>query len=169
MNPVTVVLAIYQLESELERELQFRGIVFKKIDRLYFLATHYCPLFAQVTWTNCQTVPITSIGDGIKKLKARGKNWALFSIGNHRRAQLIQDGLPKINVEPIVFLADAPKNSMGGWTLFDENTVICSTQTTSRYPLGKIEFVENKRIPPSRAYLKLWDPLPTTCCKDNSA
>ena len=59
--------------------------------------------------------------------------------------------------EPIPFLADAPKHAMGGWTLLDERTILCSTQTTSRYPLGKVEFVENKQIPPSRAYLKLWE------------
>ena len=163
MNFTTVALAIYQLESELERELKFRAIAFKRIDRLYFLDQHYCPLFAQVTWTNCQTLPIASIGDGIKKLKALGRNWALFSIDNHRRAQLIQDGLPKINDEPIAFSANTPKHSMGGWTLFDANTIICSTQTTSRYSLGKIEFVENKTVPPSRAYLKLWEFFTVHC------
>lgn len=163
MNVTTIALAIYQLESELERELHYRGIAFEKHDRLYFLATHYCPLFAQVTWQNCQTLPITSIGDGIKKLKALGRNWALFSIDNHRRAQLIQDGLPKINDEPIPFLANTPKHSMGAWTLFDANTIICSTQTSSRYPLGKIEFIENKTVPPSRAYLKLWEFFTVHC------
>lgn len=163
MHVVTIALAIYQLESELERELQHRNITFKKHDRLYFLDKHYIPLFAQVTWTNCQTLAIASIGDGIKKLKALGKNWSLFSIDNHRRAQLIQDGLSKINEDPIIFLADKPKHSMGGWTLFDANTIICSTHTTSVYPLGKIEFIENKTFPPSRAYVKLWEFFTVHC------
>jgi 23S rRNA (cytidine2498-2'-O)-methyltransferase len=163
MNPTTIALAIYELESELERELTFRNISFEKHDRLYFLDRDYCPLFAQVTWMNCQTVSITSIGDGIKKLRTLGKNWALFSIDNHRRAQLIQDGLAKIKDDPIPFLAEAPKYTMGGWTLLDANTIICSTQTTSRYPLGKIEFVENKEIPPSRAYIKLWEFFTVYC------
>lgn len=154
---MNIALAIYELESELERELTFRNIPFEKYDRLYFFKENYCPLFAQVTWINCQTIPITSIGDGIKKLKTLGKNWALFSIGHHRRAQLIQDGLPKIKYDPIPFLAQNPKHPMGGWTLLDEQTIICSTETTSPYPLGKIEFIENREIPPSRAYLKLWE------------
>jgi len=157
MHVVTVVVAIYSLELELERELRYRAITFEKHDRLYFLDRHYCPVFAQVTWLDCQRIPIISINDGIKKLKALGKNWSLFSIGNHRRAQLIQNGLPKIPDNPLLFLAAPPKNRMGGWTLFDANTIICSTQTTSSYPLGKIEFVENKSVPPSRAYLKLWE------------
>lgn len=157
MKLCNVALAIYDLETELERELRFRNISFEKHDRLYFLDTDYRPLFAQVTWLQCQTLSITSINDGIKQLRALGKNWALFSIGNHRRAQLIQDGLAKIKNEPIPFLAEQSKHTMGGWTLLDANTIICSTQTTSRYPLGKIEFIENKEIPPSRAYLKLWE------------
>ena len=157
MNPINIALAIYNLEFELERELKFRKIQFEKHDRLYFLDQDYRPLFAQVTWIGCQTIKIQSIGDGIKKLRALGKNWALFTIGNHRRAQLIQDGLYKIKQEPVEFLSEEPKHTMGGWTLFDKDTIICSIQTTSRYPLGKIEFIENKTTPPSRAYLKLWE------------
>ncbi|MCC7415025.1 MAG: hypothetical protein IT346_02955 [Epsilonproteobacteria bacterium] len=163
MNVVTIALAIYHLESELERELNFRGISFEKHDRLYCLDADYSPLFAQVTWRHCQTIAIASIGDAIKKLKALGRNWALYSIGNHRRAQLIQDGLPKLNQEPVPFLADKPKHPMGGWTLLDENSIICSLHTTSRYPLGAIGFVENKSVPPSRAYLKLWEFFTVHC------
>ncbi|MDR3550862.1 MAG: SAM-dependent methyltransferase [Candidatus Babeliales bacterium] len=157
MNFINVSLAIFQLEGELERELDYRNITYQKHDRLYFFDAHYCPIFAQVTWINCQTISIASIGDGIKKLKALGRNWSLFTIGHHGRAQLIQDGLYKIKNNPIPFLAEQPKYPMGGWTLLDQNTIVCSTQTTSRYPLGKIEFDENKTIPPSRAYLKLWE------------
>lgn len=157
MNLINIALAIYELEHELERELKYRQINFEKHDRLYFLDKNYCPLFAQVTWIECQKINIASIGDGIKKLKAAGRNWSLFTIGNHRRAQLIQDGLYKIKNVNIEFLSDLPKYPMGGWTLLDASTIIYSTKTTSLYPLGKVEFIENKIIPPSRAYLKLWE------------
>jgi len=158
-----IALAPYGLELELERELNFRKIAFTKQDRLYFFETNYSPVFAQVTAFECQKIAITSIGDGIKKLRALGKNWAHFSIGNHGRAQLIQDGLAKIKTDPIPFLADMPKHPMGFWTLLDANTIIYATQTTSRYPLGKIEFIENKTVPPSRAYLKLWEFFTVHC------
>lgn len=157
MNIINISLAIYGLEKELERELTYRSILFKKHDRLYFLSTDYRPLFAQVTWINCQTLPITSISDGAKKLRNLGRNWALFSINNHRRANLIQESLPKVADNQIQFLAPQPTHPMGGWTLLDANTIVCSPETTSNYPLGKVEFVENKVIPPSRAYLKLWE------------
>ncbi len=157
MNVTTIALAIYQLENELERELTYRSISFKKHDRLYFYASDYRPIFAQVVWFNCQTIAITSINDGIKKLRAIAKNWALFSIGNHRRAELIQDGLAAFTPAIIPFLGELPKHPMGGWTLYGPNTIIYSTTTTSKFPLGKIEFEENKTEPPSRAYLKLWE------------
>lgn len=157
MNVINIALTIFELENELERELNFRNVKFEKHDRLYLLDQNYCPIFAQVTWINCKKVYITSINDGIKQLKSFGRNWSLFTIGNHRRAQLIQDGLYKIKNPPIDFLAEKPKYTMGGWTLLDTNTIVYSTETTSRYPLGKCEFNENKTIPPSRAYLKLWE------------
>lgn len=163
MKTINISLALYELETELERELKFRNIAFEKHDRLYFFHENYCPLFAQVTWIQCQKISIVSIGDGIKKLKALGKNWALFTIGNHRRAQLIQDGLPKVKNDPVAFLADGPKHAMGGWTLLDADTIVCSPHTTSRYPLGKVEFIENKTVPPSRAYLKLWEFFTVHC------
>ena len=154
---INVSLAPYSLEHELERELNYRNIAFEKRDRLYFFEADYRPVFAQVTWINCTKLPITSINDAVKQLRALGKNWALFSVGHHRRAQLIQDGLPKIKDEQIPFLAELPKHPMGGWTLYDSNTIICSQETTSPYPLGKCEFIEDKIMPPSRAYLKLWE------------
>lgn len=154
---MNVSLAVYNLEQELERELTYRNIRFEKRDRLYFFDVDYRPMFAQVTWINCRKLSITSIQDGVKQLRVYGKNWALFSIAYHRRAQLIQDGLPKIDAGPIDFLASPPKYPMGGWTLYDRDTIICSQETTSAYPLGVCEFNENKMIPPSRAYLKLWE------------
>ena len=41
MNPKTIALALYELESELERELAYRNISFKKYDRLYFFDAEY--------------------------------------------------------------------------------------------------------------------------------
>jgi 23S rRNA (cytidine2498-2'-O)-methyltransferase len=163
MQYTNAALALYDLEIELERELNYRSIAFEKRDRLYFFNENYKPLFAQVTWIDCQAITISSINDGIKKLKALGKNWALFTIGNHGRAKLIQDGLARIKDSPVLFLAEPPKHPMGGWTLLDANTIIYSTHTTSHYPLGKIEFIENKDVPPSRAYLKLWEFFTVHC------
>ena len=153
---MNIALAPYQLEHELARELRYRNISFEQQDRLFLFEADYVPLFAQVTWRRCTKLTITSINDGIKQLRALGKNWALFSIAYHRRAQLIQQGLAKLKDEPIAFLAPLPQQPMGGWTLYDEHTIWCSQETTSPFALGKCTFIENKAVP-SRAYLKLWE------------
>ena len=149
MQSITIALAIYELENELERELTYRGIKFHKRDRLYFLETNYCPLFAQVTWIECQKIPITSIGDGIKKLHALGRNWSLFTIDNHRRAKLIQDGLYKIK-----------DDSCSLWPHLQNILWVdgrCWMQTPLRVQQTqhrvihweKLNLIENKEVPPS--------------------
>src|SRR4051812_6808089 len=98
MNHFTGYLAIHQLEGELERELELKKIpVAMKKDRLY-LVEGDAPdmIWAQVTARKLEKIEIASIGEGVKKLKSLGRNWGLFTVDHHRRAQLIQEELPKI-------------------------------------------------------------------------
>ncbi len=159
MNHFTGYLAIHQLEEELERELELKKIPVKmKKDRL-FLVEGDAPdmIWAQVTARNLQMIEITSIGDGAKKLKALGRNWGLFTVDHHRRAQLIQDELPKINKKPIPFRHPLPTSPMGFWTLWEPNLMIATQDTNNPFALGEMDFQEDKIMPPSRAYLKLWE------------
>jgi 23S rRNA (cytidine2498-2'-O)-methyltransferase len=41
--------------------------------------------------------------------------------------------------------------------LIDKNTLMASPKTNSTFPLGLVQFNEDKETPPSRAYLKLWE------------
>jgi len=159
MSKFTGYLAIHKFEHELEKELTLKGITeFQKFDRFYLVSgSHPDMIWAQVTAHDLEEHPIQSIGDGIKKLKSLGRNWALFTIGNHRRAQLIQDELPKYNTKPIPFRAPLPEKAMGFWTLKDANTILATQNTNNPYPLGEMTFQEDKVMPPSRAYLKLWE------------
>lgn len=155
----TAYLAIHDFHTELEREFEVRGIkVFEKKDRVY-LVEGDAPdmIWAQVTARKLEKIPITSINDGVKKLKERGRNWGLFTVGNHRRAQLIQDELPKYNTKPIPFRHPLPEKPMGFWTLWDQNEILATQDTSSPFPLGEMDFQEDKTMPPSRAYLKLWE------------
>jgi 23S rRNA (cytidine2498-2'-O)-methyltransferase len=159
MNHFTGYLAIHQLEGELERELELKKIsVIMRKDRL-FLIEGDAPdmIWAQVTARNLQMIEISSIGDGAKKLKALGRNWGLFTVDHHRRAQLIQDELPKINKKPIPFRHPLPSLPMGFWTLWEPNLMIATQDTNNPFPLGEMDFQEDKVMPPSRAYLKLWE------------
>lgn len=155
----TGYLAIHDYASELERELEIKGLkVAEKKDRVYLVEGHAPDMiWAQVTARKLEKITITSINDGAKKLKALGRNWGLFTVGSHRRAQLIQDELPKINTKPIAFRSPLPDKPMGFWTLWDQNEILATQETSSPFALGAMDFQEDKVMPPSRAYLKLWE------------
>lgn len=146
-------------ENDLRTELGLKGIdVSEERGRLFLGAGPYQSMaWAQSSWINVEEIPIDSIGMGAKKLREKGRNWALFSTGHYRRAQLIQEQLPHYATKELPFLAPRPSASMGGWTLWDPNLILASTQTTSLYPLGEMSFIEDHVNPPSRAYLKLWE------------
>ena len=110
-------------------------------------------------WLDPVEIPIASIGDAAKRLRAIQRNWALYPHGQHRRAALIEAKLPKVSAKPLVFPEPAPEAPLGSWTLIDAATLLASARCTSPFPNGEARFVEDKLAPPSRAYLKLWEAL----------
>ena len=159
MTVYTGYLAIHKLEAELKRELELKGLtpILQK-DRLFLVEGEHPPMiWAQVTAYDLKRISIDSINDGVKKLKGLGRNWGLFTVGNHRRAQLIQDELPKYNQKPIPFRHSLPSSPMGFWTLWEPNEILATPTTSSPFALGEMTFQEDKEMPPSRAYLKLWE------------
>lgn len=159
MSIYTGYLAIHKFEAELERELELKGLkIAHQKERLYLVeGDHPAMIWAQMSAFKLESISITSINDGAKKLKALGRNWGLFTVGNHRRAQLIQDELPKYNQKPIPFRHPLPSSPMGFWTLWETNEILATTLTSSPFALGEMTFTEDKIFPPSRAYLKLWE------------
>jgi 23S rRNA (cytidine2498-2'-O)-methyltransferase len=159
MSIYTGYLAIYKFEAELEKEFEIKGLkIAQKFERLYLVeGQHPAMIWAQMTAFDLELIAISSINDGVKKLKALGRNWGLFTVGNHRRAQLIQDELPHYNQKPIPFRHPHPSSPMGFWTLMAPDQILASTNTSSPFALGEMVFIENKTMPPSRAYLKLWE------------
>ncbi len=117
------------------------------------------PVWAQNIWLNAEIIKFESITQAAKALKGLGKLWALYSFENHRRAELIQEQLPKLKPRIMDFLGELPKDPLGAWTLLDKNTLLASSETNSLFPLGAVQFHEDKKTPPSRAYLKLWELL----------
>ncbi len=159
MTSYTVYLAIHQFEHELMNELKLKGIkIADKKDRLFLVEGDHPPMiWAQTTGFRAQFADIESINDGSKKLKEHGRNWGLFTVDFHRRAQLIQDNLPKIKKKNIDFQEALPTLPMGFWTLWEQNKILFTPHTSSPFPLGEMDFNEDKVMPPSRAYLKLWE------------
>ena len=110
-------------------------------------------------WLDPLELRIASIGDAAKRLRAIQRNWALYQYAQHRRAALIEAKLPRVSAKPLVFPAPAPTAALGSWTLIDAGMLLASAHCTSPFPNGEARFVEEKRAPPSRAYLKLWEAL----------
>ena len=155
----SIAVFIRGLDLVLLRELERKNIrILEERDELLLVEGDGAGiLWAQCIWSDVEEIAIESIGDGAKKLRERGRNWALCSSAHHRRAQLIQDKLPHYPAKPLPFLAERPTVPMGGWTLWDQNVILASVRTNSLYPNGALEFQEDREAPPSRAYLKLWE------------
>jgi 23S rRNA (cytidine2498-2'-O)-methyltransferase len=108
-------------------------------------------------WLDPVRVPIASIADAARRLRAMQRNWALYAHAHHRRAALIAAQLPKVSAKPLVFGKPPPRAPLGSWTLLDSGTMLAATHCTSAFPNGEVRFVEDRVAPPSRAYLKLWE------------
>ncbi|MEO5335999.1 MAG: hypothetical protein H7841_03750 [Magnetospirillum sp. WYHS-4] len=115
--------------------------------------------WAQNVWYEVKRLPIASVGDAARQLKAIQRNWAAYSWILHRRARLIQDKLPHVSAKPLVFPCAAPTAPLGSWTLLDEGTLLAAARCSSPFVNGEPVFVEDRSGPPNRAYLKLWEAL----------
>lgn len=152
---MTGYLAADALVEQLVAEL---GDVAEVHDRLVLTDGPRRPAaWAADVWLNPERIAITSINDGIKALRARSRHWALYPSRLHRRSQLIAAPWQYLSVTGIPFPAPLPRETVGGWTLLDEHTILAATQRSCPFPLGEIHFAENHTAPPSRAYLKLWE------------
>ncbi len=100
-----------------------------------------------------------TIGEAANHLKNIQRNWAPYQYTCFRRAQLIQEKLPYINLKDRKFPVSIPQSPIGLYTLIDEHTLIASAKTSSYLPAGTLHFVEDHENPPSRAYLKIQESL----------
>ena len=115
------------------------------------------PVFAVDTWHDCEVVNFQSIKEAANLLKERARLWAYYGDRAFRRGALIGESLRLLKTKPIPFGTFPPLTPFGMYTLLDEHTLLLCKAPQKPIPLGQIEFVENKTIPPNRAYLKLWE------------
>lgn len=115
--------------------------------------------WAQNIWLEPQWIEIASIGDAAAKLKAIARNWVCYPFDFHRRAALITEKLPHISAKPLTFPCLPLSAPLGSWALIEEKRILASPRCSSAFPNGQVHFIENKEIPPNRAYLKLWEAL----------
>ncbi len=158
----TGYLAAEGLEKALLRELKN---VEQQIDRLIITEGDEQEVYwAQNVWRDLKIIPFDSISDGAKKLRSLQGLWVHYPHTHLRRAALIQEKLPYFSPKPLSFLAAQPKSSLGSWTLLDANTLVASAHCSSPLPNGEYHFNETK-LPPSRAYLKLWEAFTRLGCR----
>lgn len=124
-----------------------------------FSGTFGFPYWAKCVMENPTIMHFDSIGSCSGVLRSIQRNWAPYRFTLFRRAELIQEKLPYINLKPRKFPTDIPKSPIGLWTLIDSKTAIFSEKTNSFLPAGTLCFEEDHVNPPSRAYLKLQESL----------
>lgn len=117
------------------------------------------PFWARCAMFSPLEIEFESIGSASAALKSIQRNWAPYQYQFFRRAELIQQKLPYINLKTREFPANIPSSPIGLYTLTGENKMIASAKTSSFLPAGKIAFEEDHENPPSRAYLKIQESL----------
>ncbi len=174
---VTGYLAVPGFEADLIAELADTPIIATH-GRLILAPGPARPAaWTQNIWHDVARIPIASIGDGARALRAIQRNWWPYAPGLHRRTTLLVDKLPKVSAKPLTFGQSAPSAPLGSFTLLDEQTLLAAARCASPFPNGECHFVEDKITPPNRAYLKLWDvftqlgqaPAPGEICLDLGA
>ena len=122
------------------------------------------PYWARTVMAQPFLLHFDSIGEAAGELKNIQRNWAPYQYQLFRRAALIQDKLPYINLKVRKFPVNIPNSPIGLYTLLDDKTLIASAQTNSPLPAGSLQFEEDHENPPSRAYLKIQESLSLYHC-----
>lgn len=155
-NPTrTAYLAFRGFEKQLAEDLKTPYVVY---DRLFVAEGEAQKTYwAQNIWFNVQSLKINSITHGANALRAIQRSWWPYHIDHSRRLKLIQEKLPRVTNNRLDFGSALPSSPLGSFTLIDHDELLFSGRCSELVPDGAFEFNENKLLPPSRAYLKLWE------------
>ncbi len=170
--PGVAFLAFPEMVGMLQTELAGRLHFNSKPDAVYGELLYYkdfpvdsvktpndFPYWARSIMLNPKILNFESIGEAATLLKNIQRSWAPYQFQFFRRANLIQEKLPYVNLKPRTFPAKIPSKPIGLYTLISEKQMIFSAETSSFLPAGKIVFQEDHENPPSRAYLKIQESL----------
>ena len=159
---LTGYLAPHELEHELRDELAAAGVrpTQRAHGRLVLSTDEPVEAaWAANIWRDAERIPISSIGDAAKQLRARQRNWAMYAPVHHGRAKLIADKLPYVSAKPVDIGGTVPAAPLGSWTLLEPDLLLAAGNCSSPFPNGEARLVEDREGPPSRAYLELYEAL----------
>ncbi len=118
------------------------------------------PAWADCVWRDVKSLEFDSIKDAQKKLREISPRWRYHGELLHRRGALIAEGVTGKKKSEVLQFPNLPLYSSDPvFTLADSNLLLYSQSVSRPTPDGFLPFQENKEVPPSRAYLKLWEAL----------
>lgn len=121
-------------------------------------------------WPNAAALDFVSISDAAKKLRALSRRWIYAGGVAFRRGQLIAEALKSRKAKTLDFPAADGNPPGAAFTLAHEKSLFYSTTPLKQsFAGGKIVFTEDRKGPPSRAYLKLWEVCTITGLKLSAA
>ena len=162
MTPGQLCIIAEDYKNELIQELAYLGLtrIYTTDLTIGVQEDRIEPAWAQSVWHNVQPVEIESIGDAQRKLKAISRSWRYHGDQFNRRGSLIAAGLNLAKESrPFRFPSRGEKNPPPVFTMAEAGLILYSSEIDRPNYDGKVSFIENKKIPPSRAYLKLWEAL----------
>ncbi len=114
--------------------------------------------WSQSLWTDLSIHTFGSITEAQRILKQQKGFWSGFHLDHHRRAQLIQDGLPTLKNKPFELNFETKTRVIHHWVLFEKNKFLTAQKSDSQFPCGEISIAPDPASP-SRAYNKLREGL----------
>ncbi len=161
MRKLWAAIAPEGFRAETERELWKRGIRYLRKEGNFFLFEGEPKdiRWSQVVWRDVKEVKFSSINEAVKKLRPEARVFDYLPLQHRGRAKLIHEQLRPYRRKPVAFPSPLRlAEGAGAFTLLDDNNLAYFCREFDRPdPLGIVEFAEDKKSPPSRAYLKLWE------------
>ncbi len=161
MSALKIVIRANEFDKELRSELSFLGgKITGESKKCYWVeGARAAPAWADCVWNDVQALEVESIADAQKKLRSISKSWKYFGDHLFRRGALIAEKLGSPKSGEVIFPSIMDGRDLPAFTMAASNLIYYSTRINRPTADGSIPFVENRSVPPSRAYLKLWEAL----------
>ena len=132
----------------------------KRYGRLFLKEGPLVPChWAQDLWFEPRVISFGDAAEAAAILKSLGRFWWGYTESQRPLMTEILAALPAPAPSRLDFPVRRLPAATGAFTLLDDHTLLASARCLSPFPGGIAEFRENRKDPPSSAYLKLWEAL----------
>lgn len=151
-----------EIRNEFSDELKYAGMRASEVHPNIFLSSVSGKnrLYWALDYWPVQKLTFVSVSDAAKQLRRLNKSWSYTGGVNFRRGQLIADDLKVKKAGEISFPVGEAGPKRFAFTLAAKDSLWYSAAPLKQnYAGGILRFKEDKKGPPSRAYLKLYEVL----------